>query len=311
LSHSPRLRKKVGLRPTSLITPLTRRERPLRTREDAVLANPLSRSRRGILRARTSPPSTTAYRPASLNAPPEGALLSLGARPQPPSAARPSLSSGTITRTWRCLWRKDPDPENGPVDGVHLQWDAETSLSYHRARYYAPRLGRWISEDPSGGFNLFLYTGNSPTGWVDPSGLVAWECGGVTASYGGGFFVTRCVSDCVGGQKAAARYLGAVLGFGLAIGPFELEDYTNYPAGTNLEGAFALLGWGLGAGGVSADLAIVLMGAGRSTEPVHVSLQLTHLDPKTGVRLKPHVGEIAVGGATAMLDEKRYPCDCK
>ena len=49
-----------------------------------------------------------------------------------------------------------------------------TGLYFNRARYYNPQLGRFISEDPlgfSGGdVNLYAYTGNSPTNFVDPSG---------------------------------------------------------------------------------------------------------------------------------------------
>lgn len=54
------------------------------------------------------------------------------------------------------------------------EWDAETGLYYNRARYYDPRLGRFISEDPiglAGGINPYAYVGNDPVGYLDPSGL--------------------------------------------------------------------------------------------------------------------------------------------
>src|SRR5262249_55223599 len=47
-------------------------------------------------------------------------------------------------------------------------------LYYYRARYYSPRSGRFISEDPaefSGGLNLYAYVGDTPTNLVDPFGL--------------------------------------------------------------------------------------------------------------------------------------------
>ena len=48
-------------------------------------------------------------------------------------------------------------------------------LMYYRARYYSPRLQRFISEDPArlsaGDPNFYAYVGNQPTGYVDPSGL--------------------------------------------------------------------------------------------------------------------------------------------
>jgi RHS repeat-associated protein len=53
--------------------------------------------------------------------------------------------------------------------------DSETGLDYYRARYYDSANGRFIGEDPigfaAGDGNLTRYVGNSPTNWVDPSGL--------------------------------------------------------------------------------------------------------------------------------------------
>ena len=50
-----------------------------------------------------------------------------------------------------------------------------TTLLFYRARYYDPRLQRFISEDPlgfeAGEVNLHSYVSNSPTRWSDPSGL--------------------------------------------------------------------------------------------------------------------------------------------
>jgi RHS repeat-associated protein len=52
--------------------------------------------------------------------------------------------------------------------------DEDTGLSYHRTRYYAPWIGKWVSCDPkgvTGGLNLYCYGNNSPTKLIDPSGL--------------------------------------------------------------------------------------------------------------------------------------------
>ncbi len=51
--------------------------------------------------------------------------------------------------------------------------DEESGLSYHRARYYAGWLGRWVSADPAGidgGKNLFSYSDNNPSNLTDYSG---------------------------------------------------------------------------------------------------------------------------------------------
>ncbi|ERN39815.1 RHS repeat-associated core domain protein [Rubidibacter lacunae KORDI 51-2] len=54
--------------------------------------------------------------------------------------------------------------------------DEETGLHYYRARYYDPRTGRFLSEDPlgfgAGDVNLYRYVGNSPLNFTDPSGTI-------------------------------------------------------------------------------------------------------------------------------------------
>ena len=55
-----------------------------------------------------------------------------------------------------------------------LQYDAETGLYYVRARYYDPSLGRFITQDPTGldgGINPYMFAGNDPVNYSDPSGL--------------------------------------------------------------------------------------------------------------------------------------------
>ena len=53
--------------------------------------------------------------------------------------------------------------------------DSNTDYNYHRARWYDPASGKWLSEDPiglaGGDVNLRRYVGNGPTNATDPSGL--------------------------------------------------------------------------------------------------------------------------------------------
>jgi len=59
------------------------------------------------------------------------------------------------------------------------EYDSETCLDYAFARYYSPRLGRFLSTDPVGGstgdlqsHNAYAYTHNNPLNGTDPSGMV-------------------------------------------------------------------------------------------------------------------------------------------
>ncbi|MCG8295374.1 RHS repeat-associated core domain-containing protein, partial [Pseudomonas entomophila] len=72
----------------------------------------------------------------------------------------------------RSEWAK----QNGLSNPIRFQGqyhDHETGLHYNRYRYYDPRAGRFINQDPisyTGGLNLFAYAPN-PVEWVDPLGL--------------------------------------------------------------------------------------------------------------------------------------------
>ena len=54
-------------------------------------------------------------------------------------------------------------------------YDQETGLHYNNARYYDPKVGRYISSDPiglAGGLNTYLYAKANPLRYTDPTGLV-------------------------------------------------------------------------------------------------------------------------------------------
>lgn len=68
-------------------------------------------------------------------------------------------STGTITNPFQYTGRDN---------------DLETGLYYYRARYFDPKVGRFISEDPLGirdNLNMYAYVHNNPVNFDDPFGL--------------------------------------------------------------------------------------------------------------------------------------------
>lgn len=62
-----------------------------------------------------------------------------------------------------------------------------SGLYYYRARYYSPKHGRFISEDPIGllgGANTYSYVLGNPVSFTDPLGLVTTTVDACVARYG-------------------------------------------------------------------------------------------------------------------------------
>jgi RHS repeat-associated protein len=96
-----------------------------------------------------------------------------------------ALGQTTLTR--------DYDPWGNPLAGAAIggwaftgrEWDPETNLYYYRARYYDPKIGRFISRDPldsTGVENPYSYCRNNPIKYVDPDGREAVTAAVVTAA---------------------------------------------------------------------------------------------------------------------------------
>ncbi len=89
------------------------------------------------------------------------------------------------------LWREHYQPYGARqvkslLSGNNEHWfagkpqDVESGLSYFRARYYDPVLGRFMGVDPVGanparvhGLNRYAYANNNPYRYVDPDGRYA------------------------------------------------------------------------------------------------------------------------------------------
>jgi RHS repeat-associated protein len=99
--------------------------------------------------------------------------------------------------------------------------DEESGLSYHRARYYGPWLGRWTACDPKGiapGINVYRYAANRPNNFVDPDGTQEKDPKApTTAAYGqlsplGKAGVTTTTHEDV--KSEAAKYTASSMEFG-------------------------------------------------------------------------------------------------
>jgi RHS repeat-associated protein len=98
--------------------------------------------------------------------------------------------------------------------------DDGTGLYFYRARYYSPRFGRFISEDPadiaSGDSNLYAYVQNQPTTFTDPTGrvplLIFVGAGAVLGAIG--YLIFAGIS----GHKFSWSWFAASMVTGAAVG---------------------------------------------------------------------------------------------
>jgi len=93
------------------------------------------------------------------------------------SIVKVTKANGTVVPAQNRQYDAFGNPQVGPGSGYAFtgrEWDAKIGLYYYRARYYDPRIGRFISEDPiglGGGVNLYAYVRNNPARYTDPLGL--------------------------------------------------------------------------------------------------------------------------------------------
>ncbi|AVT21540.1 sugar-binding protein [Paracidovorax avenae] len=82
----------------------------------------------------------------------------------------------------------DPHGVGQPIRFQGQQFDAETGLHYNRFRYYDPKVGQYVTQDPiglKGGVNKFIYPVD-PNSKVDPLGLKDKEGGLLSNLFGWG-----------------------------------------------------------------------------------------------------------------------------
>jgi RHS repeat-associated protein len=132
-------------------------------------------------------------------------------------------------------------------------------MYYYRSRYYLPRAGRFVAEDPlglaGGSYNLYLYARLNPLRFIDPTGLKTWiyvQASG-TAGYklAAGEAGTYFLVDPFTGETHGWTYVsgGVGLGFGAAaqiqVGVYDGPDDPTKISNWSLEvSGFAAAGKG-------------------------------------------------------------------
>ena len=108
-------------------------------------------------------------------------LSSLGVSPYSNNSSNELTSTSTTTYTYDSFGKLTASTGSlvNPFRYTARESDTEVGLYYHRARYYDPVAGRFISEDPIlfwGGLDFYTYVRNNPVTYLDPSGrdLKSW-----------------------------------------------------------------------------------------------------------------------------------------
>ncbi|MEX0299791.1 MAG: RHS repeat-associated core domain-containing protein [Kordiimonas sp.] len=84
-------------------------------------------------------------------------------------------AAGAVTNKFTAdVYGQGADEATSPYRFTARRVDEETGNYYYRNRYYNPRQGRFMSQDPIGyadGLNMYAYVQNDPVNNVDPMGL--------------------------------------------------------------------------------------------------------------------------------------------
>jgi RHS repeat-associated protein len=173
------------------------------------------------------------------------------------------------------------DPYSGFGAQAGYYTDPETGLTLCGHRFYDAGVGRWLNRDPigfAGGINLYQGFGNSPTNFMDPSGLIPWQQGiaiiggatigliggGVIGAIEGGIAGNNLYHAVVGAGTAQGKYDGGEIGTGQLAGAYwnlgeaigDLYGAASGPAGQVGTGIDELLGGASGGdgGGFGANM---------------------------------------------------------
>jgi RHS repeat-associated protein len=149
------------------------------------------------------------------------------------------------------LQPKDKEDLHNPWQFASKRFDPSLDLVYFGKRYYAPKIGRWITTDPAGledSFNPYQYVLNNPFRYYDPNGesLEGWllgvgEIAAGVAIIGGGLAVeVASFGGFTIGLGVTTKTGFALIGLGLATTTYHAQDLsmpwkTDFPSTTQQE----------------------------------------------------------------------------
>jgi len=92
--------------------------------------------------------------------------------------------------------------------------DAESGVLFLRNRYYDPRTGTFLQQDPigvAGGVNLYAYVRNNPLNWVDPFGLERIQAIDQQTAWVAEAIARISASEAIGATALGISYAGMQL----------------------------------------------------------------------------------------------------
>lgn len=126
------------------------------------------------------------------------------------------------TQQWATYWAFGEDQSSAGTAVSRLKYtgreDDGNGLYQYRARYYDPKLGRFLSEDPIkfvAGINFYSYVKNNPINANDPSGNIPLP------------LVTGAIGAAAGGVGSAAGQI-------ISNGGFDNFNWTNVGVATGV-----------------------------------------------------------------------------
>lgn len=131
-----------------------------------------------------------------------------------------------------------------PIRFAGYWYDSQTGLYKVGARYYQPDNGRWTQRDPIDdpgaltGWNRYIYAGDDPINFTDPSGEWFWTLASVAASVAIYQFTTddHSASGYLAAAVGGLTFRGSTLGRGLGVGNYRLALHGAHDAVPALRG---------------------------------------------------------------------------